>query len=81
MVKVFFPSSLRQWTEGQAEVEMEAATVRSLITALDQRFPGIGRELDEGTSVSINGEIMADALYEKIPEGAEIHFLPTLSGG
>ena len=30
--------------------------------------------------MSINGEIMPDALYEDIPDGAEIHFLPTLVG-
>lgn len=81
MATVFFPSSLRDLTGGVAEVEIEAATVRRLINALDQRFPGIGERLGEGTSVSINGEIIADALYEDVPDGAEIHFVPTLSGG
>jgi molybdopterin converting factor small subunit len=72
---------LRDLTDGVAEIEVEAATVRRLINQLDDRFPGLGDRLVEGTSVSINGEIIPDALYEEIPDGAEIHFLPTLSGG
>jgi molybdopterin converting factor small subunit len=81
MARVHFGSALRDLTAGVAEIEIEAATVRRLIKALDERFPGMGERLSEGTSVSINGEIMPDALYENIPEGAEVHFLPTLSGG
>ena len=81
MAQVHLPSSLRDLTGGIAEVEVDAPTVRRLIRALDEQFPGIGDHLSEGTSVSINGEIVADALYEEVPEGAEIHFLPTLAGG
>lgn len=79
--RVHLSAALRDLTGGVAEVEIEAATVRRLIKQLDERFPGIGERLVEGTSVSINGEIMPDALYEDIPDGAEVHFLPTLSGG
>lgn len=81
MATVHFPNSLRDLTDGVAEIEIDAPTVRRLIRALDDRFPGMGERLAEGTSVSINGEIMPDAIYEDIPDGAEIHFLPTLSGG
>ena len=79
--KVFLAASLRDLTDGVAEVEIDAPTVRRLIKALDERFPGLGERLTEGTSVSINGEIIPDAMYEDVPDGAEIHFLPTLSGG
>ncbi len=79
--RVHLAASLRDLTGGVAELELEAPTVRRLIRQLDERFPGLGERLSEGTSVSINGEIIPDALYEDIPEGAEIHFLPTLSGG
>ena len=30
---------------------------------------------------AINGEIIPDAEYEPIPDGAEVHFLDTLKGG
>ncbi len=81
MATVHFPSSLRDLTDGVADVEIDAPTVRRLIAALDDRYPGMGERLAEGVSVSINGEILPDALYEDIPDGAEIHFLPTLAGG
>lgn len=81
MAHVHFPTSLRDLTDGVADVEIEAPSVRRLLKALDERFPGMAERLSEGVSVSINGEIMADALYEDIPDGAEVHFLPTLSGG
>ena len=80
-VNVHLASGLRDLTDGVTEVEVEADTVRSLIRKLDERFPGIGARLTEGTSVAINGEIIPDAIYESVPDGAEIHFLPTLSGG
>ncbi len=79
--KVHLAAALRDLTGGVAEVDVEAETVRSLIRQLDERFPGIGERLREGTSVAINGEILPDAIYEDVPDGAEIHFLPTLSGG
>jgi molybdopterin converting factor small subunit len=81
MITVHFGASLRDLTGGEAEVEIEAATVRRLIKQLDDRFPGMGDRLSDGVSVSINGEIIPDAIYEDLPDGAEVHFLPTLSGG
>jgi len=81
MVHVHFPSSLRDLTDGVSEIDIEAPTVRRLIKQLDERYPGMGERLAEGTSVSINGEILPDALYEDLPDGAEVHFLPTLAGG
>ncbi len=81
MIKVHFGAALRDLTGGEAEVEVEAESVRRLIKKLDERFPGMGERLAEGTSVSINGEILPDAIYEDLPEGAEVHFLPTLAGG
>ena len=80
-VLVKFSASLRDLTGDDDEIQVEAATVRRLIKVLDERYPGIGERLSEGTSVAINGEILPDALYEDIPDGAEVHFLATLAGG
>lgn len=81
MIEVHFGASLRDLTGGEAAVEVDAGSVRRLIKLLDERYPGIGERLTDATSVAINGEILADALYEEIPDGAEVHFLPTISGG
>ncbi|MCP4223328.1 MAG: MoaD/ThiS family protein [Actinomycetia bacterium] len=80
-INVHLAAGLRDLTNGVADVEIDAPTVRVLIRALDEQFPGLGERLVEGTPVAINGEILADAIYESLPDGAEVHFLPTLAGG
>ena len=81
MARVFLASTLRRFTGGVEEVEIEAATVRSLIAKLDGRFPGLGQHLGSGLAIAIDGEILADALYEPVPADAEVHFLPPMGGG
>ena len=81
MASVFLGSALQRFTGGVEEVEIEAATVRSLIGELDRLFPGIGEQLRSGIAVAIDGEILADAIYEPLPEDAEVHFLPAIGGG
>ncbi len=60
---------------------VQAADVRALIAALDERFPGIGKVLRSGMAVAIDGEIIADPLLEAVPEHGEVHFLPPIGGG
>lgn len=81
MIKVHFSSELRRLTGGVADLEVDASSVRRLIAELDARYPGLGEHLSSGTSVAINGEIVADALFEQLPEGAEVHFVEALQGG
>ena len=80
MAHVFLGNEHRRFTDGVAEVDVEAATVKELIAKLDAQFPGIGKEL-EGNAVAINGEVIAYATYERVPEGAEIYFVLAASGG
>lgn len=80
-VRVHLAASLHDLTGGVAAVELHVATVRELLTELDRQFPGVAARLSEGTSVAINGDIIPDAIYEPLPDGAEVHFLPSISGG
>jgi molybdopterin synthase sulfur carrier subunit len=83
MATVHFTSRQRSLTGGVAEVEVEATIVKELIDKLEEMFPGLGAHLDEtsATAVAINGNITPDAIFEPVPEGAEIHFLQPLPGG
>jgi molybdopterin converting factor small subunit len=81
VITVKFSASLRDLTGGDEQIQVDAPTVRRLIKLLDERYPGISERLSESTSVAINGEILPDALYEDIPDDAEVHFLATLAGG
>ena len=40
---------------------MEATTFRRLVLELEQRFPGLGKQVEEGMAVAIDGEIFQDA--------------------
>lgn len=55
--------------------------MRGLIDALDARFPGIGATLRNSSAIAIDGEIIGEPELEPIPPNAEVHFLPSISGG
>lgn len=80
MVTVKFTGSLRDLT-GEDQIQVDAPSVRRLVRLLDERWPGLGERLTDGMSVAINGEIIADAMYEDLPDGADVHFIPAIAGG
>jgi|TARA_B100001250_G_scaffold285204_1_gene247265 molybdopterin converting factor small subunit len=81
MAQVHFSAGLRDLTGGLAQVEVEATTVRRLVVALEEKFPGIGERLSDASSVAINGEIFTDAEYEPVDSDSEVHFLDIFQGG
>ena len=81
MIKVFLGSSLKKFTNGVEELEVEANSVKSLIAELDCQFPGIAEALDSGFALAIDGEVIANPGYEKIKEVSEVRVLSPLKGG
>jgi molybdopterin synthase sulfur carrier subunit len=87
MATVFIPAALRRLTGGEDRVEAAGSTVREVIEDLERRFPGIRKELMEGSelsaslAVAVDGEILGGGLLEPVREGSEIHFLPAIGGG
>jgi len=81
MVSVHFSAGLRDLTGDVTRIELDAKSVRLLFRQLDEMYPGMRERLMTATAVAINGEIIADAIYEDLPEGAEVHFLEALAGG
>lgn len=45
MPKVKIPTPLRRLTNQQAEVDVEAITIKELIEALEKKFPGLKKRL------------------------------------
>jgi molybdopterin synthase sulfur carrier subunit len=74
-------------TGGVKRTQVEARTVRQLINALDEQFPGIRDRLIEDNqvrsnlAVSIDGEVARMGLLERVGENSEVHFVPAISGG
>jgi len=81
MARVTLIGTLRQFTGGVTELNVEAATVRQLFARLGERFPDLAPHLEHGLAVAIDGQIYQDALLEPIGPDAEVHILPQIAGG
>ena len=74
-------TSARRFTGGLSEFEVEANTVRRMITELERRFPGLGRQIDESMAVAIDGEIFQDAYQAQLNPDSEVVLIPKIGGG
>ena len=81
MVKVMIWGSLAAATEGQSEVEIEAANLRELLDGLAERYPEIRSQLDRGVSVAIDGKVYNDSWFTPIKPDSEVVLLARLKGG
>ena len=83
MARVLLTDSLsKQFTGGEHEFDVIALTVRKLIKELEERYPGLGAQVERGfISVAIDGEIYQDAYLEELREDSEVTFLPAIRGG
>ncbi len=68
-------------TGGVRQFEVPAASVRELLRALEQRYPGLGELAAEGMAIAIDGEIHQDALNEPLAPDAEVVLIPRIGGG
>lgn len=87
---VWVPAPWREkLTGGRQQVEVEGATVRQVIEALEVAYPGFRQRLLDteedhirpDIAVSVDGEISTEGLRRKVGASSEVHFLPALSGG
>ena len=62
-------------------LELDVATIGQLIKALDERFPGLGKQIDESMALAIDGEIFQDSLIDPIKPDSEVHLIPKIAGG
>lgn len=78
---VFSGSAAGSYTGGRTELQVNATTFRQLVRELDERFPGLGKQVEDGMAVAIDGVIYQDAYGATLPEGAEIFLIPKIAGG
>jgi molybdopterin converting factor small subunit len=78
---VFAGTSLLQLTNGQTELDVAADTFRRLIRELNERFPGLGTQVEEGMAIAIDGEIFQDAYSAPLKPDSEIYIIPKIGGG
>jgi len=73
--------AIQQFTGGRSELEVAATTFRRLVRELDERFPGLGKQVEEGMAVAIDGEIFQDAYSASFGEDSEVVLIPKIGGG
>ena len=80
-MQVSLNGALRSAAGGLDAVDVEAGTIRELITKLVDRFPDFSAEVDRGIAVAIDGVIYRDDWTQRIPEHAEVFLMPRIAGG
>ena len=78
-VEIF--GSLRRHTGGAAVVSVEAGNIRDLLAGLAEAYPGLKPQLDKGVSISIDGKIYTEALFQPLGADNEVVLLPRIAGG
>ena len=74
-------SASKGFTGGLTEFEVEATNFRRLVLELERRYPGLGRQVEEGMAVAIDGEIYQDAYDARFDASSEIVLIPKIGGG
>ena len=74
-------SRVHELTGGLSHLVVEATSVRGLIGALEARFPGLGRHVEQQMAIAIDGEIHHDALAERLQTDSEVVLIPRIGGG
>ncbi len=74
-------STLRAYTRGASEFDVSATSFRRLVGELEERFPGLGRQVEEGMAIAIDGTIYQDAYGATIGPDSEVYLIPKIGGG
>ena len=81
MAEVNLWSGLRQFTDGELVVKVEANTVGKMLDELISIHPKLEPIIEAGFSVSVEGEMTAGADHTPIQPSSEIFLLQQFKGG
>lgn len=87
MATVYIPHQMRELTGGRSSMEVSAVSVREVITALEDAFPGIAArlcrdgELAPSLQVTVDGVLSHRGIRAALKPNSEVHFLPAIGGG
>ena len=90
VVTVLLPGALAEQTDGARMAHVAGGTVREVVHALDEAWPGMEfrlcyetGELRTFVNVFVNGRNIRylQGLDTPVPAGATLHILPSVAGG
>jgi sulfur-carrier protein len=89
-VVVNIPAPLRQYTQNQSDLQVDASTVQETLEKLDGLFPGLkafilneSSELRRYVNVFVNGKDIrsGEGIMTKLKEGDRVRIVPAVAGG
>lgn len=81
MVAVTLWGSLRAFTDGRAQVEVEARSFKELLDKLVAEYPGLKPQIERGVSMALDGRIYREAWFTEIAPDSEVVLMPYMAGG
>ncbi|MBT4519341.1 MAG: MoaD/ThiS family protein [Halieaceae bacterium] len=81
MLSVSLTGALRSAVGGAECVQIQASSIRELISNLSDQYPNIRQHIDTGIAVAIDGKIYRDNWDVEISADAEVFLLPRIQGG
>jgi molybdopterin synthase sulfur carrier subunit len=87
---VKIPAALRQYTQNQSDLQVDASTVEETLQKLDKLFPGLrafilneSNELRRYVNVFVNGKDIraGEGITTKLKEGDQVRIVPAVAGG
>jgi molybdopterin synthase sulfur carrier subunit len=89
-VKVSVPTALRQYTAGNATVELASGPIGQLLANLVEQYPQLGKQLygDQGQLRSFVNVYVGDedirylqGVETEVPDGETVSIIPAIAGG
>lgn len=89
-VKVVIPAQLRQYTQDQSSIDVDASNVSEVLDAVEAEFPGIKERICEPdgrirrfVNVFVNGDDVRalSGADTEVKDGDEIAIIPAVAGG
>jgi molybdopterin converting factor small subunit len=81
MARVVLIGNLAQLTGGVAEFDLSATSIKQLFDRLAELHPALGRHLEDGVAVAIDGQIYQETMFQPIAPDSEVFILPQIAGG
>ncbi len=81
MPRAHLMSDHRRFTDGEAVIDVDGATVGAVIAELERRFPGLGEALTNGSSAGVDGLIHTEPEYLAVDPDTDVYFVAPLTGG
>ena len=84
------PAALRQYTQNQSDLQVDASTVEETLQKLDKLFPGLkafilneSNELRRYVNIFVNGKDIraGEGITTKLKEGDKVRIVPAVAGG